>query len=66
MTFADVTQFAADYWKDAIQIALLAVAIYYTWNFFKGTPGANVLMGLVTIFLGFGLDKFSKPRPAIA
>ena len=52
MTFADVTQFAAEYWKDAIQIALLAVAIYYTWNFFKGTPGANVLMGLVTIFLG--------------
>ena len=52
MIFADVTQFAAEHWKDAFEIALLAVAIYYTWNFFKGTPGANVLMGLVTIFLG--------------
>jgi diadenylate cyclase len=52
MIFSNVLQFAAAHWKDALEIALLAVALYYTWNFFKGTPGANVLMGLVTIFLG--------------
>ena len=52
MIFADVTHFAAEHWRDALEIGLLAVAIYYTWNFFRGTPGANVLMGLVTIFLG--------------
>ena len=52
MTFAHLSQFAALHWKDAVEIALLAVAIYYTWKFFRGTPGANVLVGLVVIFLG--------------
>ena len=42
---------ALGHWKDVIEIVLLAVAIYYTWRFFKGTPGANVLVGLVVIFL---------------
>ena len=48
MTLGD---FATQHWKDAIEIVLLAVAIYYTWKFFRGTPGANVLVGLVVIFL---------------
>jgi diadenylate cyclase len=39
------------YWKNAIEIGLLALAIYYTWRFFKGTPGANVLVGLGVLFL---------------
>ena len=43
---------AQEHWKDAVEIMLLAVAIYYTWRFFKGTPGANVLVGLVVLFLG--------------
>ncbi len=47
----NVIELAARHWKDAVEIALLAVAIYYTWRFFKGTPGANVLVGLVVIFL---------------
>ncbi len=48
----NVLEFAAQHWKDAIEIALLAVAIFYTWRFFKGTPGANVLVGMVVLFLG--------------
>ena len=48
----NVLEFAAQHWKDAIEIALLAVAIYYTWRFFRGTPGANVLVGMVVLFLG--------------
>jgi len=52
MIFANVLQYASAHWKDALEIALLTVAIYYSWKFFKGTPGANVLMGLVTLFLG--------------
>lgn len=44
--------FAQQHWKEAVEIALLALAIYYTWRFFKGTPGANVLVGLVVLFLG--------------
>ena len=51
MTFAALSDFAALHWKDAVEIALLAVAIYYTWKFFRGTPGANVLVGLVILFL---------------
>lgn len=47
----NVVQFAAQHWRDAAEIFLLAVAIYYTWRFFRGTPGANVLVGLVVIFL---------------
>ena len=52
MNFGDLGRFADVHWKDAIEIALLSVAIYYTWKFFRGTPGANVLVGLVVIFLG--------------
>jgi diadenylate cyclase len=51
MLIAALTQFAHAHWKDAVEIALLAVAIYYTWKFFRGTPGANVLVGLVVLFL---------------
>ena len=51
MTFTNLSRFAVLHWKDAVEIALLAVAIYYTWKFFRGTPGANVLVGLVVIFL---------------
>jgi len=47
----NVLHFAADHWKDGLEIVLLTVAIYYTWRFFKGTPGANVLIGLVVLFL---------------
>jgi diadenylate cyclase len=55
MMLADLTEFAGRHWKDAIEVLLLAVAIYYTWKFFRGTPGANVLVGLVVIFLGVTL-----------
>jgi len=51
----NVLTFAGAHWKDAIEIVLLTVAIYYTWRFFKGTPGANVLVGLVVLFLGIML-----------
>jgi diadenylate cyclase len=47
----NVQNFAEGHWKDAVEIVLLAVAIYYTWRFFKGTPGANVLVGLVVPFI---------------
>jgi diadenylate cyclase len=50
-----IHQFAAAHWKDAVEILLLAVAIYYTWRFFKGTPGANVLVGLVVPFIAIML-----------
>lgn len=51
----NVLQVGQTYWKDGLEILLLAVAIYYTWRFFKGTPGANVLIGLVVLFLAVNL-----------
>ncbi len=47
----NLQELISGYGKDVLEILLLAVAIYYTWRFFKGTPGANVLVGLVVIFL---------------
>ncbi len=55
MTFASLTEFAALHWKDGLEITVLAVAIYFIWRFFRGTPGANVLVGLVVIFLSVTL-----------
>ena len=52
MSFIELRTFLDAHWKDAIEILLLAVSIYYVWIFFKGTPGANVLVGLVVLFLG--------------
>ena len=52
MILATLADFALLHWRDAAEITLLGVAIYYTWKFFRGTPGANVLVGLVVIFLG--------------
>jgi diadenylate cyclase len=51
MHFLEGFQVSRMPWKDAVEVILLAVAIYYTWKFFRGTPGANVLVGLVVIFL---------------
>ncbi len=51
MSFADLRNFAGEHWTDALEIALLTVAIYFIWKLFKGTPGSNVLVGLVTLFL---------------
>jgi len=52
MNFIELANFASAHWKDGLEILLLAISIYYVWIFFKGTPGANVLVGLVVIFLG--------------
>ncbi|MDB6151385.1 MAG: Diadenylate cyclase [Chthoniobacter sp.] len=51
----EIWRFAAHRWTDAVEIALLTFAIYFTWRLFKGTPGSNVLAGLVTLFLGVTL-----------
>src|SRR6202162_244221 len=40
-----------NYWNAAIEILLLAVAIYYGYLYFRGTRGAKVLTGLAIVFL---------------
>lgn len=51
MTLKTLFDFAAAHWTDAVEIALLAFTIYFIWLLFRGTPGSNVLAGLVTLFL---------------
>lgn len=65
MNFADVGDFIGDHWDDALEITLLAVAIYFIWRFFQGTPGANVLAGLVTLFLVVTLASMLLGLPVI-
>jgi diadenylate cyclase len=55
MILATFLEFAGGHWTDALEIALLAVAIYYIWRIFHGTPGSHVLAGLITLFLGVTL-----------
>ncbi len=40
-----------EYWNAAIEILLLAVAIYYGYLYFRGTRGAKVLTGLAILFI---------------
>src|SRR5207248_2378132 len=47
----DALVFAANNWRSAIEIAVLWVAIYYGYLYFRGTRGAKVLTGLALIFL---------------
>jgi diadenylate cyclase len=51
MTAADLLDFASRNWRSAIEIAILAVVIYYSYLYFRGTRGAKVLTGLALIFL---------------
>ena len=38
-------------WNAAIEIVLLAAAIYYGYLYFRGTRGAKVLTGLAVLFI---------------
>lgn len=66
MMLADLLTFAGEHWRDAVEIALLAVCIYFMWRLLKGTPGSNVLVGLVTIFLSATLLSQLLGLPVIS
>jgi diadenylate cyclase len=46
-----LAQFWFDRWRDAIEIILLSVVVYYGYLYFRGTRGAKVLTGLAIVFL---------------
>jgi diadenylate cyclase len=66
MILADFLTFAGAHWTDAVEIALLTVAIYFIWRSFQGTPGSNVLAGLITLFLGVTLASQWLGLPVIS
>jgi diadenylate cyclase len=49
--FNSIIDFFLNYWNAAIEILLLAVAIYYGYLYFRGTRGAKVLTGLAILFI---------------
>ncbi len=46
-----IIDFFLNYWNAAIEILLLAIAIYYGYLYFRGTRGAKVLTGLAILFI---------------
>ena len=55
MMLATFQQFAADNWKGALEILILAVCIYYGYLGLRGTRGLRVLTGLAVLVLGLAL-----------
>ena len=50
-----ILEFLQSYWNAAIEIAFLAMAIYYGYLYFRGTRGAKVLTGLAILFISLTL-----------
>ena len=50
-----VVDFIAQHWTNAVEIVLLAVVLYYGYLYFRGTPGAKILVGLAVIFISLTL-----------
>src|ERR1700756_2044946 len=46
-----VFQFVGENWNAAIEILLLAIAIYYRYLYFRGTRGAKVFTELAVLFI---------------
>ena len=66
MTLATMQEVAAEHWKNALEILILAAGIYYAYLGLKGTRGLRVLTGLAAIVLVlvllsqiFGLEVIS-------
>ena len=46
-----MAEFHAQYWRAVAEILILAMGIYFVLRFIRGTRGARVLLGLVTLLL---------------
>ena len=47
-----------DGWRPILEIAIMAVGIYYSFNFVRGTRGAPVVYGFVLLVLGLTVVSF--------
>ncbi len=66
MILAGIQDIASDHWKDALEVIILAVGVYYAYLGLRGTRGLRVLTGLGSLVLGlvllsqlFGLEVIS-------
>lgn len=46
-----VGAFFREYWNSGVEIAIITVALYYTYLYLRGTHGARILIGLALVFL---------------
>jgi diadenylate cyclase len=46
---------ASQHWRDAVEVLILAVMLYYGYRFFRATRGARILTGLLVLLLGLTL-----------
>lgn len=49
--FETIVHFIAANWTSAVEIAILAVVLYYVYINLRGTHGARILIGLALVFL---------------
>lgn len=45
----------SEHWRGAVEIAILAVMLYYGYRFFRATRGARILTGLLMLLMGLTL-----------
>ena len=50
-----VVEFILEHWTNAVEIVLLAIVLYYGYLYFRGTPGAKILVGLAAVFISLTL-----------
>src|SRR5271170_1110365 len=55
---SNIIQMLYDGWRPLVEIAILAVGIYYSFNFVRGTRGAPVVYGFVLLVLGLTVVAF--------
>ena len=48
-------KFLGQHWRDGVEIAILAVLLYYGYRFFRATRGARILTGLLMLLMGLTL-----------
>ena len=53
-----VFDFVVKYWRDALQILILTVGIYYVFRFIRGTRGAPVVTGFLVALMTFALVTY--------
>jgi len=50
-----ILKFAAENWRNALEILILAVLIYYAFRFLRGTRGWPVVVGFVVVLVALAL-----------
>lgn len=46
-----IARFLGSTWTSAVEVTILAVVLYYTYMYLRGTHGARILIGLALVFL---------------